>query len=557
MLGATLGNYRITGKVADGGMGVVYRAEHTLIGRIAAVKILHPELSQNQSIVERFFNEARATTKIKHPGIVEVFDFGNLPTGQGYIVMEFLDGEPLAHAMRRRGRYSEGEAAVLMRGVCSALAAAHAKGIVHRDLKPDNIFVVPDPEAPVGYRTKILDFGIAKLTDIGLATSSTKTGAVMGTPTYMSPEQCKGTGKVDHRADLYSIGCILYELLAGRPPFMHTGAGELIGAHLFMQPEPLSWHAQLTPELEALVMALLAKDPAQRVQTAAELASHLVRIAQVAGWVAMSHAEAIRQSIAYIDAPMPTPTGAQAQALPATIPLNRGSTGIPVAQPTPAPSGPIEVDRSGSYSQRAGSHSLPTRAPMPTPSGAAHAPLPTPAHAGAVAPIPTSPPTPTTLSGAASQTSEAMPVRRSRVGLWIALGSAVAAAIVGTLVLLTSTPRDQPSSTPNDLAAPPVEPPTAPAVPADAAIVLSIDAAEIAPAASDAPPASDAAPLDAGPRPDAAIEPDAAVPTAKPDRPKPDRPKPDRPRPDRPKPDRPKPNPDRPKPPGDLLETEI
>src|SRR3954463_6001634 len=189
-------------------MGTVYRAEHTLIGKIAAVKILHPEMSSNRDIVNRFFNEARATTSIKHPGIVEVFDFGYMASGHAYLIMEFLDGMPLSQRLRRRGPMSEGEAALLLRGVCVALAAAHDKGVVHRDLKPDNIFVVPDPESVSGERTKILDFGIAKLTDIGLgAGGGTRTGAVMGTPAYMSPEQCRGTGDVDYRADLYSIGC--------------------------------------------------------------------------------------------------------------------------------------------------------------------------------------------------------------------------------------------------------------------------------------------------------------------------------------------------------------
>src|SRR5205085_5970230 len=133
---------------------------------------------------------------------------------------------------------TEGEAAMLLRAVCSALGAAHNKGIVHRDLRPDNIFMVTDSDSPTGERPKVLDFGIAKLTDIGAAGTATKTGAVMGTPTYMSPEQCKGTGDVDHRADLYSIGCIFYELICGRPPFTSEGAGELIGAHLYVEPEP-------------------------------------------------------------------------------------------------------------------------------------------------------------------------------------------------------------------------------------------------------------------------------------------------------------------------------
>ena len=279
-IGQTVGNYRILRKLSTGGMGTVYAAEHALIGRSAAVKVLHPELSRSRDIVNRFFNEAKATTSIKHPGIVEIFDYGYLPTGDGYIIMELLEGMSLARRLKKGGRYTEGEAAMLIRGVCNALAAAHHKGIVHRDLKPDNIFLVDDAEAPIGVRPKVLDFGIAKLTDIGLAGSATKTGAVMGTPTYMSPEQCRGTGQVDHRADLYSLGCILYELACGRPPFNNLGAGELIGAHQHLQPSPPSKHnPAISPEMEALIVALLDKDPANRVQSAPELAQHLAQIA--------------------------------------------------------------------------------------------------------------------------------------------------------------------------------------------------------------------------------------------------------------------------------------
>ena len=135
----------------------------------------------------------------------------------------------LARRIKMRGAMPEGEAAAMLRGVCSGLAAAHDKRIIHRDLKPDNLFLVEDPDVPGGERIKILDFGIAKLTDIGSAHAATKTGAVMGTPTYMSPEQCRGSGDVDVRADIYSLGCIFYHLLTGKPPFAMEGAGEVIG----------------------------------------------------------------------------------------------------------------------------------------------------------------------------------------------------------------------------------------------------------------------------------------------------------------------------------------
>jgi serine/threonine-protein kinase len=322
MIGQTVGSYRITAKVSVGGMGTVYRAEHTLIGKTAAVKVLHPELTGNRDIVNRFFNEAKATTTIHHPGIVEVFDFGYLPSGHAFLVMEFLDGMPLSRRLKERGVSSEGEAAMLLRAVCSALSAAHGKGIVHRDLKPDNIFMVPDPDTALGERPKLLDFGIAKLTDIGLAGTATKTGAVMGTPTYMSPEQCKGTGEVDHRADLYSLGCILYELLVGHPPFTSLGAGELIGAHLFMQPPAPTG---LSAETTSLVMALLAKDPALRPQTAKELGQRLTRIAQNQGWITATSPTAITAD-SLADLPIVPPGRAGSAHDDATLPSRPNHT---------------------------------------------------------------------------------------------------------------------------------------------------------------------------------------------------------------------------------------
>ncbi len=312
MIGSIVGSYRILDLLSAGGMGTVYRAEHTLLGRIAAVKVLHPDMCANKEVVNRFFNEAKATTAIKHPGIVEIFDFGYMPSGHAYLVMEFLDGMPLSQRIKQRGPLTEGEAAMILRSLCGPLAAAHAKGIVHRDLKPDNIFVIPDADSPLGERFKLLDFGIAKLTDVGMAGSATKTGAVMGTPTYMSPEQCKGTGDVDHRADLYSLGCILYQLLTGRPPFMKQGAGELIGAHLYMKPESPAIHVpSISPATETLVMRLLEKEPADRVQTARELSSHLAHIAQSGGWTPIADPGVSGQMASPTDATrasfMPTP----------------------------------------------------------------------------------------------------------------------------------------------------------------------------------------------------------------------------------------------------------
>jgi eukaryotic-like serine/threonine-protein kinase len=247
----------------------VYAAEHALLGRPAAIKVLLPELSQKQDIVMRFFNEARAATAIRHPGIIEVYDFGWTPSGAAFIVMEHLEGETLAlRASRVRPRWP----AVLSiaRQIAGALAAAHAKGIIHRDLKPDNVFLVPDPEVPGGERIKLLDFGIAKLADSSLS-NMTSTGMLMGTPTYMAPEQCRGVA-IDHRVDLYALGCVIYELCCGRPPFVGEGSGDVLAAHIHLPVTPMTAHnPEIPPTVERLVQHLLAKAPADRMPSGEEL----------------------------------------------------------------------------------------------------------------------------------------------------------------------------------------------------------------------------------------------------------------------------------------------
>jgi serine/threonine-protein kinase len=267
----SIGQYRVTGLIGRGGMGAVYAAEHALLGRPAAIKVLLPELSQKQDVVTRFFNEARAATAIRHPGIIEIYDFGWTPDGAAFIVMERLEGETLA---RRSARLRLRWPAVLAiaRQIAGALSAAHVKGIVHRDLKPDNVFLVPDPEVPGGERIKLLDFGIAKLAvDSTTSSNVTKTGAVMGTPTYMAPEQCRGV-VVDHRADLYSLGCVIYELCCGRPPFVGEGSGDVLAAHIHLPVPPITAQgAELPPAVEQLILHLLAKAPADRMHSAEEL----------------------------------------------------------------------------------------------------------------------------------------------------------------------------------------------------------------------------------------------------------------------------------------------
>ena len=268
MNGRVIGQYRVTGILGEGGMGIVYAAQHTLLHRPAAIKVLQPGLSDQKDIVRRLFNEARAATVIRHPSIVEVYDFGWTDDGAAFIVMEYLDGETLRARCKRSSPHWS-TALVLARQIASALAAAHAKDIIHRDLKPDNIFLVPDPEIPGSERIKLLDFGIARITDPGQ--HKTRTGAVIGTPTYMAPEQCRGVA-VDARADLYALGCILFELCTGRPPFVGEGEGDVLIAHVNTPPPLLASLASGIPnEVESLVQRLLEKAPSHRIKTADEL----------------------------------------------------------------------------------------------------------------------------------------------------------------------------------------------------------------------------------------------------------------------------------------------
>ncbi len=264
MEGRTLGNYVVGALLGEGGMGAVYRAHHALLGRAAAVKVLLPSLSQNEEMVHRFFNEARAATLIRHPGIVEIYDFGYADDGCAYLVMELLEGQSLAARIAACGRLPVGDAVAIARQVASALGAAHDSGIVHRDLKPDNIFLVPDPDLPGGERIRLLDFGIAKLTSDG-PLHRTHAGVVMGTPAYMAPEQALGTGLVDLRADLYALGCILFEMLTGRPPFSGGNVTEVIAAHLAAPPPDLAVLAPHVPvALRNVVARLLSKDREHR-----------------------------------------------------------------------------------------------------------------------------------------------------------------------------------------------------------------------------------------------------------------------------------------------------
>ena len=215
-------------------MGAVYLGEHPVIGRKVAIKVLHTALAADKDIVARFFNEARAIHLIAHPNIVEILDFGQTADGQPYFIMEYLTGEALSERVAR-GPMPPPQVATIAEQMCRALGAAHAKGIIHRDLKPHNVQILEKDGAAL---VKILDFGVAKILSApdGSQSVKTRTGSLMGTPLYMSPEQCKGAGLLDHRTDIYSLGVMIFEMLSGRPPFMAEGIGELFAKHMLEEP---------------------------------------------------------------------------------------------------------------------------------------------------------------------------------------------------------------------------------------------------------------------------------------------------------------------------------
>ncbi len=265
LLGTTIGAYRVARLLGIGGMGRVYKGVHPTIGSRVAIKVLSRECSDRRDLVERFFAEAKAVNLIRHESIVDVLDLAHLPDGRPYLVMEFLDGSSLSAIIEQAKRGGMplpiGGVARLAAEVLDALGAAHAKGIVHRDLKPDNVYVTPSG------RPKVLDFGIAKLTDTTTG-SSTRTGSLLGTPHYMAPEQAAGR-PVDHRADLYAIGVILFECFTGRKPFNAEALFDLLRMHVEAPPpSPRQLRPDLPPELEHVIMVALAKQPDQRFANA-------------------------------------------------------------------------------------------------------------------------------------------------------------------------------------------------------------------------------------------------------------------------------------------------
>ncbi len=260
--GQVVGEYRVEGKLGEGGFGAVYRAVHPLIGKAAAIKVLHKQYSSNPQMVSRFIAEARAVNQIRNRNIIDIFSFGALADGRQYYVMELLDGMTLDAYRKKKGRLTPEEAIPLLRGVARALDAAHQSGIAHRDLKPENIFLLFEDDVAI---PKLLDFGIAKLLgETGLGAHKTRTGTPMGTPYYMSPEQCRGRN-VDHRTDVYSFGIVVFEMLVGKVPFDGEDVMEILVKNTSAPaPRPSEACPAVPPALDAPMLAFLEKEPDKR-----------------------------------------------------------------------------------------------------------------------------------------------------------------------------------------------------------------------------------------------------------------------------------------------------
>jgi serine/threonine-protein kinase len=284
LLGVVLaGRYEVLRRIGEGGMGAVYEAKHTLIGKRVAVKVLLEKFHAQSDLVARLLQEARLASSIGHENIVDVTDFGTTDDGRSFVVMEFLDGESLAELAMREAPLPIERSLRIARQVASALGAAHAKGIFHRDVKPENIYLVQRGDADF---VKVVDFGISKAVKPGgdegpEAYRLTHTGLLLGTPLYMSPEQARGSEDLDHRVDIWALGVLLYECLTGEVPFRANNYLQIISQVLTHEPLPPS---RLRPELgipdavEAVVMRAMEKDRTRRTQTMADLERDLERL---------------------------------------------------------------------------------------------------------------------------------------------------------------------------------------------------------------------------------------------------------------------------------------
>ena len=489
LLGLTVGEYEIRSRIGRGGMGVVFEGVQPVIGKRVAVKVLLSQFSDNEELMERFLSEARAVNAIRHRGIVDIFSFGQLPDGTMYLVMEFLEGIALDKLLKTRGPIPLLDTLSWVEEILDALDAAHAAGIIHRDIKPSNLFLVEEAR---GQRyVKLLDFGIAKLNALqGESTPQTRASVIIGTPDYLPPEQARGLA-VSAQTDLYSLGIVLFELLTRRKPFKGQNDLQTMWMHVEQAaPAPSSFHPDIPPELDDLVLWALQKNPADRPASADEM---LAAVRSVKALIAQSSPGALGAAPALPPpAPPPSNPGARPSLTPAPArPDTRSSPKLPRVQTGSSPA--------------AAPPRTPSRPSLPGPAEASEDEAPT-HQSSPLEPLDaTSEQTVGWTGGTASHASRAHPPPGPgdgrRAGLLMGVALMALALGAGALFLLASRGLQPRPSQPPVAAVPPQppphrEPPSAPPQPPQLQVQAAVPALEATPQ-----PEPGAQPPDAGPPP--------------------------------------------------------